>query len=437
MLREKLINQKNRLGIFGMGYIGYTSAAFFASRGIKCIGVDVDKNKVEQINKGIPPNLELEKWIPFDLRQLTNEGLIQATTDYNEVLKKDVNPILIAVPTEKETKPWFEALKDVIKKINRRKDNPLVIIESTLAVGTVDKLVRPYIKNIVVAPRRDWFIDRSKTLENLPRIVGGVNKNVTKEAVEVLSIVCKKLISATYREAELVKAVENAYKHMEYVLAQQLSLAYPKVDIKKVLQLVGTKWNLDTYIPNAFGTGGYCIPLSSHYVLMGADKPNELTLLQKTIETDDKMSKLMAKILKNENLTIGCLGLGYKENIKVHVLSPTVRLLQHFKDKTNIKISDTLYNKDEILRLTRCKSFDFPYGLSSFDVILLMVPHGEYGRVPPKLISKLTEKCKLVFDNTGLWKDVKFKCPYVLMAQKNWLHHFKKSITFKSKDEIQ
>ena len=71
---------------------------------------------------------------------------------------------------------------------------------------------------------------------------------------------------------------------MEITLANQLSIAYPKENMREVLQLVGTKWNIGTFFPG-FGTGGYCIPLSSQYVVQGISNDEHLSLLRETIKT--------------------------------------------------------------------------------------------------------------------------------------------------------
>ena len=86
-----------------------------------------------------------------------------------------------------------------------------------------------------IAPRRDWFIEGGKNLENLDRVYGSTDKQSTKVTKDVLSIVCKKLhVASSYRVSEMVKSVENAYRHMDITLANQLSLAFPKDNIREV-----------------------------------------------------------------------------------------------------------------------------------------------------------------------------------------------------------
>ena len=99
----------------------------------------------------------------------------------------------------------------------------------------------------------------------------------------------------------MVKSVENAYRHMDITLANQLSVAFPKDNMREVLKLVGTKWNLETFHPG-IGTGGYCIPLSSRYVLSQIKNKNKLTLLRETIKTDDNMGSIIANSIAKKNL---------------------------------------------------------------------------------------------------------------------------------------
>ena len=146
-----------------------------------------------------------------------------------------------------------------------------MIIESTLMPNTFDNIVKKTLKknnrklndfHFAVAPRRDWFEDQTKTLETLERVFGTTDPNSNKLIHNILSVVTKKVhIASSYQEAELVKSIENCYRHVEITLANELSLAYPNKNIREVLKLVGTKWNMNTYYPG-FGTGGYCIPLS-------------------------------------------------------------------------------------------------------------------------------------------------------------------------------
>jgi nucleotide sugar dehydrogenase len=223
----------------------------------------------------------------------------------------------------------------------------------------------------------------------------------------------------------MIKSIENAYRHVEITLANQLSLAYPQINMEEVLKLVGTKWNIGTYRPS-FGTGGYCIPLSSQYVLLGAQNPDQLTILKSAIETDSKQPSVVAESLVSKGFKkIGMLGLSYKGDIKVDILSPTVRISKTLKEKgVLVKVHDPLYAAEEIKRITGCETFKFPVGLQEFDAVLIVADHQLYKFTPNKVIVDNLKKCRLVLDNTGIWRDIDFAktgIEYHVAGDRGWI----------------
>ena len=441
-IKKQLLNGDNAIGVWGTGYIGYSTMASFAYNGVRCIGVDVLPGKVEAINRGIVPVENLDKWLSFDVKPLVESGLIKATTDWKELIRPDVAVHMIAIPTEKDGAPYDAILEDVIRKIADgiknivRESPPLVIIESTLTPGRSDRIIIPIFRKaglsvgkdilLGVAPRRDWFISADKNLKNLPRIIGGTTPETTEMMKDVLSIVCDTLLPAPdHKHAEMIKSIENAFRHADITLANQLSLAYPNIDMKTVLKLVGTKWNIGTYHPS-FGTGGYCIPLSSQYVLLGAEKPDELTILKSAIETDSQQPIRVAEsIISRGFRNIGILGLAYKGDLKVDILSPAVKIAKHLKEKgANVKVNDPYYSREEIQKITGCENFDFPDGLHEFDCVLIVADHSLYRFTQNNVILSNMKNCRLVLDNTGIWGKVPFKesgIEYRVAGDKRWL----------------
>ncbi|NOX71363.1 MAG: hypothetical protein GXO64_01560, partial [Candidatus Micrarchaeota archaeon] len=297
-LKAKLLNGEKKIGVWGTGFIGFSSMANFANNGIKVIGYDVVKEKVDMINRGEIPIENLEFWLGFSIKELVENGLMRATYDISDMYDKDIAVHMVCIPTEKGGEPFDDILIDVIENISKiikeRKENgnneeaPLVIVESTITPGRSDSVsLRIFKENGLevgkdvlygVAPRRDWFVSPEKSLKKLPRIIGGSTPETTERMKEVLSIIVDTLVPATdHKHAEIVKSVENAYRHMDITFANQLTLAYPNMNVTEILRLAGTKWNIGTFHPS-FGTGGYCIPLASKYVIMGAERPEHLTL---------------------------------------------------------------------------------------------------------------------------------------------------------------
>ncbi|MCJ7506942.1 nucleotide sugar dehydrogenase [Candidatus Bathyarchaeota archaeon] len=442
LLRKKLLNGDRKIGVWGTGYIGFSTMANYAANGVSCLGTDVAQSTVDTINQGRVPILNLEYWLGFPVEPLVRSGMMRATTSWKELLSEEVVVHMIAIPTEKDDKPWDDALIDVTKKISTiadqsRKEAPLVIIESTLTPNRTNEVVIPLLKAkglkigedicVGVAPRRDWFISPEKNLKNLPRIVGGTTPATTEMMMDVLGIVCDRLVPAPdHRHAEIVKSIENAYRHVEITLANQLSLAFPDIDMVEVLKLVGTKWNIGVFHPS-LGTGGYCIPLSSKYLLSGAKRSDALTILRATIETDEQMPRLVAEHLARRGAKrVGILGLAYKSDLKVHTLSPTLKIVPRLKEKgVEVKVHDPYYSEQEIEQIVGTETFIFPEGLREFDAVVIVAGHRAYRTVPGSMILKNLGKCKLIVDNIEeAWRRVDFSAlgiEYHVAGDRGWL----------------
>ncbi len=432
---------QRKVAVWGTGYIGFSTMANFAARGVAVVGTDVSEAVVSAINSGRIPVPNMEYWLGFDTKYLVETGMMSATQDWKRLLTSEFAVHMIAVPTERDDKPWDGALEDVTKKIARQATNAdepaLMIVESTLTPKKTDSLIIPILENnnlrvgkdilLGVAPRRDWFISPDKNLKSLPRIVGGTTPETTKLMVDVLGIICDNLIQASdHRHAEIVKSVENTFRHVEITLANQLSLAYPKLDMTEVLRLAGTKWNVGTFHPS-FGSGGYCIPVSSQYVLEGAEKPERLTILKETIATDTILPITLADYVAERGLRkVGILGLAYKGDLKVHVLSPTIRIAKRLMEKgVRLKINDPYYSPEEIKKLTGTDSFEFPQGLSEFECILIVAGHRLYRAISESQLKSCLVNCKLIISNLEeTWSDFDWESTgieYHIAGDSNWL----------------
>jgi nucleotide sugar dehydrogenase len=444
--RYQLRTGQKKIAVWGLGYIGYSSMAHFARSGVNTIGTDIDPLRVRDVNtpgNEILPNLG--GWLGFDTRSLVERGLIRATNDWHDLIKDDVILHLVAVPTERSGNPWSEALCDVLRKLfstwtttysASSSSAPLIVIESTVTTRDFSSVIMPLACSsgvelgrdflLSVAPRRDWFAGPERTLRTLPRIVGGTDGRTTALTCQILGLVSDNILPATdHLHACTVKAVENAYRHLDITLANQLSLAYPELDMTEVLRLAGTKWNVETYRPS-IGTGGYCIPLAPKYVLEGATHPEALSLLRQSLTTDAEQPHRVADAIARRKVgSVGLLGLAYAPNLKVHALSPSLTLIKAFDAYgIQVKVHDPLYSDEEIRVICGAEPFAFPGGLQEFDAVVLVTGHLEYqSTVYADILSKLRSPCVIV-DNVGAWRDFPFAAhgiEYVEAGSAHWL----------------
>jgi len=277
-----------------------------------------------------------------------------------------------------------------------------------------------------VAPRRDWFISPDKNLRTIPRVIGGQTDEVTAYMESVLAIVCDRLEPASdYRQAELVKSIENAYRHVGISLANQLARAYPDIDMRTVLELVGTKWNVPTYYPSV-GTGGYCVPVASQYVLSGTEHEELLTILQDAVETDRQQPILVAEAIAERDISsVAILGLAYKGDLKVDVLSPTIPITQRLQDyDIDVGVHDPMYDDAHIEAETGAESISFPEGLSDREAVLIVADHRQYNYHPYREILEYATDVSLVVDNHKLWEKYLLEddgIEYMYTGDSGWL----------------
>jgi hypothetical protein len=182
---------------------------------------------------------------------------------------------------------------------------------------------------------------------------------------------------------------------------------------------------------NFFTTSGWlvhnCIPLSSKYVLEGAEKPEYLTILKETISTDSSLPSVIADRIADSGIeNVGILGLSYKGDLKVHVLSPALRIARRLMERgVKVKINDPYYTQEEIKKIAGIEVFEFPNGLTEFECILIVASHRIYRAIPESQLLKFLTKCKLIIDNLEeAWKNFDWastEIEYHIAGDRNWL----------------
>ncbi|AJE80905.1 UDP-N-acetyl-D-mannosaminuronic acid dehydrogenase [Streptomyces albus] len=409
--RSDLLSGRCAVSVWGMGYIGFSTFEALRAEKVRVVGYDISSERVAALRAAGAADTESPVGTPA----------ATLTDDRAEALSPDVAVHFVAVPTERGARPHSRDLVDVLEAIveataaRPKAHPPLVIVESTLTPGTVETLLLPLLRAnglsadrdllLALAPRRDWFIAEGYGLRDLDRVYSGVGGRSAEAAYAVLSLMCDTLHRApSHIEGELVKCVENAYRHLEITLGNQLTLAYPDVDMVEVLRLAGTKWNIGTFHPS-FGTGGYCVPLGSRYLLAGTEHAEELTLLSQAVETDMRMRSVVADAVALRGPVV-ILGLAYKGDIKVSTLSPTVGISARLAQLgVPFGVFDPLYSAEEINRLLGADVAvsRLPEAIRAARAVLIVTDHAEFRE--EAYLGLLTEPREgelVVLDNQGV-----------------------------------
>jgi len=269
------IQQKTaRLAVIGLGYVGLPVASEFARAGFEVLGVDIHKERVAQIQRGESPFAGVEPGLEELVADAVNRGKLRASSDYDGIQDCDVILICVETPVEQDNLPRYGALQSALISLGQvLKPGSLVIIESTIAPGTMAALVQPVLERssglqvnqdfyLGICPERVMPGKLLANLRSLSRVVGGMTP-ATAETMAALyrHIVAADLDAVDCVTAELVKTVENAYRDVQIAFANEIALICEQVggDVWKVRQLVNKSPGRQMLYAGA-GVGGHCIP---------------------------------------------------------------------------------------------------------------------------------------------------------------------------------
>ena len=421
-----------KAGVIGLGYIGLSTAMAYAREKVSVVGYDVSTAKVTAVNLGELSEVlpELEGWVGYPLAAVSS--YINATTDWLEFVRQGPSTVFIAVNTERDGVPWLEPLAETLSRVLQDLPQALVIVESTVIPGTLQTLVKAEDRGRVFhAPRRDWFVSPERNLRVLPRLVGCWLPGRLEEALSDLSIVCDHLLPCTVEEAEVAKSTENALQHLLMTFASELAWAYPRIDLRRVMELTGTHWRIERTWRPGFGTGGYCIPIAGQYLLKGSDRSPHLRTLAAAQQSEEHNLNLLARMLADQMpQPLAILGVTYREGLGVLTHSVGTRLLDLYSHNRDLSVywhdpmvKGDLFdakNRQALLeaemgveqeaRPTRLvkmsvRAQSVTEALALARTVLLCAPHAEYKHIPAIAVAMGlagTLKTQYLIDESGL-----------------------------------
>jgi UDP-N-acetyl-D-mannosaminuronic acid dehydrogenase len=393
-LQNAVENKTARLAVIGLGYVGLPVAAMFAEAGFDVTGVEVISERVEKINNGISPIEGDEPGLAGLLSRVIRTGRLRATINYDDLRDRDIILIDVETPVDDRNIPRYEALRSALKSLGPvLKKGALVIVESTVAPGTLDRFVLPLLEessgmkvndgfSLGVCPERVMPGKLLKNLSTLSRVAGGMTPETSETMIALYkNIVHADLDPADCITAELVKTTENAYRDVQIAFANEVALICEEVggDVWKVRELVNKSPMRQMHLPGA-GVGGHCIPKDPWLLAYGANgKDVPLRMIPSAREVNNSMPLHMVKLLETAlaqagkpllDARIAVLGYAYLENSDDTRNSPTRSLVARLYELgAQPVIHDPWipeYDGDVYERVKGC------------DAVVVMVAHNQY-----------------------------------------------------------
>lgn len=354
ILAKKIKNRKARVCVVGLGYVGLPTALVLTDAGLDISGFDIDSAKVSSLQDGVLLFAKDDPGIAQLFSKVYSKMAISADTAV--LAHQDIYLIAVATPIDTKTKKVnMKPLKQALQMVANYLSRPcLVIIESTCAPGTAEKIAVPILEKYSGKRLNDGFlllhcperISPGQTLMNLttyPRVIGASSKEAGVIGKMLYSSFCKGSIDVTdLKTAEVVKTAENADRDIRIATANEFAIICDTygVNFWKVRELINKMPGKDILRAGS-GVGGHCIPKDS-WLLVDRQKDRTIArLISAARVVNDGMPTYVATLLRKSmselrdttlrGKKIAILGYTYREHTDDTRDSPTralVRLLE-------------------------------------------------------------------------------------------------------------
>ena len=392
-LLQQIQNKTARLVVIGVGYVGLPVAARFAEAGFQVTGLDVNKSKVAEINQGLCPIEGEEPGLADLIATQVQAGRLKASTDYATCQQAQIILIAVETPIDSIRQPRYASLRAVLRTLNPNlRPGTLVIIESTIAPGTIERLVLPILRAngrresgrdfyLVHCPERVMPGRLLQNLREMSRVVGGN----TPEAAQLGHALYQHIVQADLDmadcvTAELVKTGENAYRDVQIAFANELALICEQVgaDVWKVRDLINKSPGRNVLHPGA-GVGGHCIPKDPWLLAYGANEMVQAKLIPAAREINDYMPLHMVELtmtaleeagVEIEQARVAVLGFAYLEDSDDTRNSPSLVVIERLDE-----LGAEVVIHDPWVHDYRGDLLETVYGC---DAVIVMVKHRAY-----------------------------------------------------------
>ena len=389
-----------KVGIVGLGYVGLPLAVAFAEAGADVVGLDLNAERVDGINAGRSPVEDIS-----DQRLGAVLPRLAATRRYVELSSCDAVLICVPTPLANHREPDLSYLLDVSRQLSAvLSKGQLVVLESTTYPGTTRERVVPLLEesglkagidfHLAFSPER---IDPGRTdytVENTPKIVGGLTEACTARAAEVYSVVAEEVVQVSTPEAaELTKLLENIFRSVNIALVNELAQLCDlmSIDVWEVIDAASTKpFGFMRFEPGP-GMGGHCLPVDPFYLAFKAREHDFYTefieLAGKTnqaqpdwcVQKIGRSLNAVGKALHGSRVCI--LGVSYKAGVGDMRESPALKIIEKLQ-ATGAEVS---YHDPHVPELAQfgLSSAPLQEELAAADTVCVVTAHPEidYGEV--------------------------------------------------------
>ena len=412
-----------KISVIGLGKLGAPLAACLASKGFRVIGVDVDNNRLELINQGIPPVFEP------GLKELMRScrGKLSATEDYEEAVKdSEVTFILVPTPSDGQGAfslryviPACERIGDVLRK---KSTFHLVVLTSTVLPGATGNEIRPVLEQrsskrcgegfgLCYSPE---FVALGSVVKDLLHpdfvLIGESDARSGDMLASLYGNLCENsplIARMNFVNAEVTKLSVNTFVTTKITFANMLARIcerLPGANVDVVTSALGLDSRIGKkYMKGALGYGGPCFPRDNlALAFLGRLVGSGATLAEATDAANRQEAQRLAGLVKSKlpiDGVVGILGLAYKPDTDVVEESQGLLLAQLLlAEGISVSVYDPagMKNAQKMLGASVVFAGSAEDCLRAADVVVIATPWEEFKRIPPRSLSRQSSRRVLV-----------------------------------------
>src|SRR5437016_3877048 len=424
---DKIRSKKVKVCVVGLGYVGVPLAVASAEAGFVVVGVDVDKEKVSMINKGIcyVEDAYSERHLP----DLVRAGLISATDSLSDgATSSDILIVCVPTPLNAKSEPDLSFLRSVARGLSKNLAGfKLVIVESTSFPGTTKDIFQPLLERdgkkpekdfaLVYSPERIDYGNAKFGVRNIPKVVGGIDGESTQLGAEFYKAILEAPVVTVGSPsvAEATKMLENIFRYVNIALVNELAVLHETlgVDFIEAINAAATKpFGFMPHYPGP-GVGGHCIPKDPFYLVFKAKQagfPLRLVSASKAVNkmmpvhTIERLVLALKAVKKSlPNATVVVWGLAYKGEVKDTRRSPSLELLKLLKQsRAKIRVFDPYVPRVMVGGKTYESSSSEIESVRDADALIIATAHNAFRSFDLSNIKSLMRSNPILFDTRNL-----------------------------------